>query len=58
MPDKTEEEMRDWFAGQALIGLIKEGFNEFGNAQHAYAQMAYEFADAMMEARSTNAKED
>lgn len=43
--------LRDWFAGQALTGLIHRGFTELGNAEHAYAQLAYKYADAMLKAR-------
>lgn len=36
--------LRDWFAGQALIGLT--------GSPHRAAEAAYEYADAMLEARS------
>lgn len=38
--------LRDYFAGQALIGLVQNG-----GLPHPIAQRAYELADAMLEAR-------
>jgi hypothetical protein len=41
--------MRDWFAGQALAGLLpREGIKGFPSD---FAQAAYEYADAMLAAR-------
>lgn len=41
--------LRDWFAGQALMGLLpSKGVVGFPTA---YAQVAYEYADAMLAAR-------
>lgn len=41
--------LRDWFAGQALIGLCAEGLRtSVGNAEYAYEQ-----ADAMIAQRET-----
>lgn len=47
IPDPT----RDMFAAAALTGLINRGFTEFGNAQSQYANLAYEYADAMLAQR-------
>jgi hypothetical protein len=49
--------MRDYFAAAALTGLINRGFAEFGNAESAYAALAYEYADAMIAARTHHPKE-
>ena len=43
--------LRDYFAAKAMQGLIERGFTEFGNAASQYANLAYEYADAMLEAR-------
>lgn len=43
--------LRDWFAGQALAGLIHRGFTELGNSESMYAHLAYDYADAMLKAR-------
>lgn len=49
-------ELRDWFAGQALIGVMvlraairDQGFEDIN--QESIAEEAYELADAMMAAR-------
>lgn len=42
-------ELRDWFAGQALVALI----HEYDDAEPT-AKKAYEMADAMMKARKEN----
>lgn len=44
--------LRDLFAGLAMQGLIQRGFTEFGNAASQYANLAFEYADAMLEARA------
>ena len=51
--EATKEGMtlRDYFAAKAMQGLIERGFTEFGNAASAYANLAYEYADAMLKAR-------
>ena len=41
-------ELRDWFAGQALVGLLAHGSRGDSSAT---ATQAYEYADAMMKAR-------
>lgn len=49
--------LRDWFAGQALIGSVLEDdrAEEIGKDGQTFAQIsawrAYRFADAMLEAR-------
>ena len=43
--------LRDYFAAKAMQGLIERGFTEFGNAASGYANLAFEYADAMMKAR-------
>jgi len=44
----TGMDLRDWFAGQALMGLISYYGSE---DKSAGARAAYDFADAMMAAR-------
>lgn len=42
--------LRDWFAGQALVGLLTQpAEDEYG--PKCFAEDAYEMADAMIEAR-------
>ena len=41
--------LRDYFAAKALIGLLQEANAHF--ADDAIAELAYQLADAMMEAR-------
>jgi hypothetical protein len=41
--------LRDWFAGQALAGLLRDGIDVFG--VYATANDAYKMADAMLRAR-------
>lgn len=43
--------LRDWFAGQALVGKLAHG--EVGAA--GVSRRAYEYADAMLAARSKEA---
>ena len=43
--------LRDYFAAKAMQGLIERGFTEFGNKASAYANLAYDYADAMLRAR-------
>lgn len=40
--------LRDWFAGQAMLGLVARYGND---GEIAAAKIAYEFADAMLAAR-------
>lgn len=40
--------LRDWFAGQALIGLLAHAS---GEAPHKAPEMAWKLADMMMEQR-------
>ena len=50
-------DLRDWFAGLALQGLLPDAFQEApsnypeGKLADTWAEMAYELADAMMKAR-------
>ena len=46
--------VRDWFAGQALAGLMAHPTAEF--TAKGGAAIAYEFADAMLRAREGGAK--
>jgi hypothetical protein len=50
--------LRDWFAGQALAGIMgpnydwfTSGPSETGSRAHEAAHFAYSLADAMLEAR-------
>lgn len=41
--------MRDWFAGQALAGLIS--CPDVTGDEHSFCPSAYRYADAMLKAR-------
>jgi len=41
--------LRDWFAGQALVGLLASGREQFADSAE---EEAYMFADAMLKERS------
>lgn len=41
--------LRDWFAGQALAGLLAA--TDLSGTHALYAEESYEFADAMLKAR-------
>ena len=44
--------LRDWFAGQALMGMCRAKKHEIGKAaMQLAAEAAYDYADAMIEAR-------
>jgi hypothetical protein len=44
--------LRDWFAGQALVGLlIDEGMGESGNHIDETCRDAYRYADEMLKVR-------
>jgi len=45
-------ELRDWFAGLAMEGIVFEGVSP-----EQTAKAAYQMADAMMEARNAKTKE-
>jgi hypothetical protein len=54
----NEMSLRDWFAGQALIGLIASYSGTSAVfAVEADTQRAYEYADAMLAARKTGGEE-
>lgn len=42
--------LRDWFAGQALAGILA-GSPDLPESRAGFAKTAYEFADAMLAAR-------
>ena len=49
-----DEKLRDYFAGQALTGLLSNRavfVTTTTDLDKTFVQMAYEIADAMMEAR-------
>lgn len=48
--------LRDWFAGQALSGILANSFlmKTYGGPVEKRAKDAYEFADAMIKQKSTN----
>ncbi len=55
MPDNSKTEpahvgmsLRDWFAGQALIGIASRG----ASPSEVQARFAYDMADAMMAQRA------
>ena len=43
--------LRDWFAGQALVGLLSGPAEEGATTPDLKAVVAYQFADAMLKAR-------
>jgi len=43
--------LRDWFAGQALVGLLSGPAEEGATTPDRKAVVAYQFADAMLKAR-------
>ncbi|HEV3259407.1 MAG TPA: hypothetical protein VG013_21250 [Gemmataceae bacterium] len=60
MPDLKDMVLRDWFAAQALVGLLagkaalqSGGFHAgvAGDVEKPFAESSYRFADAMMKAR-------
>ena len=50
-------DLRDWFAGQALQGILPDAFQEApsnypeGKLADTWSAIAYEIADAMLKAR-------
>lgn len=56
----NEEDLRDCFAMFAMmgiIGMLKGGMEQVPSAQRSGAESAYEWADAMLEARSQSDEE-
>ena len=49
--------LRDWFAGQALVGIVANPGNNDGQGGAAFAGAAYMMADAMIEARAAQGGE-
>lgn len=47
--------LRDWFAGQALIGIVSSMLGKQENPEAAFAYGAYAIADAMLSAREPSA---
>ncbi len=43
--------LRDYFAAKALPSMLHANAGKWAGNYDAYAQMAYEFADAMLKAR-------
>lgn len=64
MPARDGMSLRDWFAGQALVGLTyKLLSNEVADLSHCVkaggieARAAYQLADAMLDVRKANGGE-
>jgi hypothetical protein len=58
MPEIKDLDLRDWFAGQALVGLLIRSVPTTGALSSGaglrstpFAEEAYKVADAMLEAR-------
>ena len=49
-PDR-EQDLRDWFAGLAMQGMIQKFDGDFILADELLSNRAYEIAESMMEAR-------
>ena len=53
-PNQADMSLRDWFAGQALVGILsaatgpREGFAQFGAMADYVAPESYKVADAML----------
>lgn len=43
--------LRDWFAGQALAGLLGAGSDNRAKAEEQFAHQSYTLADAMLKQR-------
>jgi len=48
--------LRDWFAGQALNGMLSNGRFSGQNTDEVTASVAYQYADAMLAERAKGAK--
>lgn len=60
--DRPGMSLRDWFAGQALTGILAGGFagtipHDDANGGHDAAFFAYQYADAMLSARKGGSHE-
>ena len=51
---KAGMSLRDYFAGQALVGLLAQETEEWSAADALNASRAYSIADAMLKAREAN----
>lgn len=49
--DQPGMTLRDWFAGQAMNGILSTETEEYGYSVEAGARQAYLVADAMLKAR-------
>jgi len=47
----SEAKLRDWFAAQALVGLVSNS-GVLNDDEREYATAAYRLADAMLEERA------
>ena len=50
--------LRDWFAGQALPVLLEEHQHNESVSRHDIAEWAYRYANAMIEKRETEVRND
>ncbi len=50
--DQGGMSLRDWFAGQALVGLLSNANGNRELLEPEWAALAYQAADAMIKARS------
>ena len=54
----NEEDLRDCFAMFAMCGVLMEGFVAKDNLAKEVAELSYEMADAMLEARKQKDNDD
>lgn len=48
---ETGMSLRDWFAGQVLVGLISKGTARFNGGDCQWSFLSYQVADAMLKER-------